>query len=117
MSMARETDWCGVKSGRNYDKIGQMKFSLGKGECVNAPIIMESPVNIECKVKQIIPLGSHDMFIAEVVNVQVDPQFLDEKTNEFKLEEANLLAYAHGHYYGLGKEIWRFGWSVKKKRV
>ena len=114
--MAFATDWCGVRSGKDYNKFSEMKLTKGKAEKVNAPIVLESPINIECKVKKIIELGSHDMFIAEVVNVLVDPQFLDKQTNEFKLSDAKLLAYSHGHYYKLGEEISRFGWSVRKKK-
>lgn len=114
--MAFATDWCGVKSGREFNKFEEMKLTTGTAEKVKAPIVLESPINIECKVKQIIPLGSHDMFIAEVVNVLVDPQYLDKETNEFRLSEAKLIAYSHGHYYKIGDEIGRFGWSVRKKR-
>jgi len=114
--MAFATDWCGVKSGRDFNKFEEMKLTIGAAEKIKAPIVVESPINIECKVKQIIPLGSHDMFIAEVVNVLVDPQYLDKETNEFRLSEAKLLAYSHGHYYKLGDEIGRFGWSVRKKK-
>jgi flavin reductase (DIM6/NTAB) family NADH-FMN oxidoreductase RutF len=78
--------------------------------------VLESPINIECKVKQIIPLGTNDMFIAEVLNVLVDPQYLDKETNEFRLSDAKLLAYSHGHYYKIGEELGRFGWSVRKKK-
>ncbi len=114
--MAFATDWCGVKSGRDFDKFKEMNLTVGQAEKVNCPIVLESPINIECRVKQIIPLGTHDMFIAEVVNVLVDPQYLDTKTNEFRLSEAGLLAYSHGHYYKMGEEIGRFGWSVRKKK-
>ncbi len=114
--MAFATDWCGVRSGKDYDKFAEMKLTKGQAGKINAPIVLESPINIECQVKQIVPLGSHDMFIAEVVNVLVDPRFLDESTNEFRLSEAKLLAYSHGHYYKLGEAIGRFGWSVRKKK-
>lgn len=114
--MAFATDWCGVKSGREFNKFKEMNLTTAMADVVKAPIVLESPINIECKVKQIIPLGSHDMFIAEVVNVLVDEQYLDKETNEFKLSQAKLLAYSHGHYYKLGEEIGRFGWSVRKKR-
>ena len=81
-----------------------------------APIVVEAPLSIECRVKQILPLGSHDMFIAEVLNVQADEQFIDPETGAFKLDEAKLITYSHGHYYKLGDEIGRFGWSVRKKK-
>ena len=81
---------------------------------MNAPIIMESPVNIECKVKEIVPLGSHDMFIAEVVNVQVSDEYMNEK-GTFDLAAAKPLAYSHGRYYEMGAELGSFGYSVRKK--
>jgi flavin reductase (DIM6/NTAB) family NADH-FMN oxidoreductase RutF len=93
-----------------------MKLTPLKAEKIDAPIIAQSPLCIECKVKQVIPLGSHDMFISEVVNVQADVQFIDKKTDKFDLEKAKLIAYSHGNYYKLGEEIGKFGWSVKKKR-
>lgn len=114
--MAFATDWCGVKSGKDFNKFEEMQLTPVRGEKVKAPIIKESPLCIECKVKQIIPLGSHDMFIAEVVNVQADSKYIDPETDTFKLSEAKLIAYSHGHYYKLGEEIGKFGWSVQKKR-
>ncbi len=114
--LAYATDWCGVKSGRNHQKFEAMNLTPVKAQIINAPIIEESPVNIECKVKDIIPLGSHDMFIAEVVNVLADGRFFDEKTGAFKLFEAEPIVYSHGFYYELGKMIGRFGFSVKKKK-
>ena len=82
---------------------------------VSAPIIDESPLSIECRVKEIIALGSHDMFIADVVNVQADDRYFDAETGKFDMEKARLLAYSHGNYYGLGEHIGKFGWSVRKK--
>ena len=114
-ALAKATDWCGVRSGRNYNKFEEMKLTPLKAEKINAPIIVESPLCIECKVKQIIPLGSHDMFISEVVNVQADTKFIDAKTGKFDLQKAKLIAYSHGNYYKLGEEIGKFGWSVRKK--
>jgi flavin reductase (DIM6/NTAB) family NADH-FMN oxidoreductase RutF len=114
--MAYATDWCGVKSGSDYNKFSEMKLTPVKGEKVSAPIVNESPLCLECKVKEIIPLGSHDMFIAEVVNVQADNQYIDDETDRFKLDEAKLIAYSHGHYYKLGEEIGKFGWTVQKKK-
>src|SRR5574344_441207 len=113
--MAFATDWCGVKSGKDFNKFAEMHLTPRKGEQVSAPIIIESPLSIECRVKQILPLGSHDMFIAEVVNVQADSRYIDSETGEFKLLEAKLITYSHGHYYKLGEEIGKFGWSVRKK--
>jgi len=114
--MAFATDWCGVKSGKDFNKFTEMKLTPVKGEKVNAPTVKESPLCIECKVKEIIKLGSHDMFIADVVNVQADRKYIDTKTDTFKLSEAKLIAYSHGHYYKLGEEIGKFGWTVKKKK-
>lgn len=114
--MAYATDWCGVKSGKDFNKFTEMKLTPVKGEMVNAPIVKESPLCIECRVKEIIPLGSHDMFIAEVINVQADSQYIDPETDTFKLSEAKLIAYSHGHYYKLGEEIGKFGWTVQKKK-
>ena len=114
--LAYPTDWCGVKSGKDINKFEAMKLTAGKAEIVKAPIIEESPLNIECKVKEIIPLGSHDMFISEVVNVLADEKYIDKITGAFDLEKAGLLAYSHGKYYELGNMIGKFGWSVKKKK-
>ena len=115
-SLAYATDWCGVTSGKDTDKFKAMKLTPGKSSVVSAPIIQESPLSIECRVKQIIPLGSHDMFIAEVVNVQADDRYIDPETGSFHLEKADVIAYSHGKYYGLGEFIGKFGWSVKKKK-
>ncbi|MDD2327886.1 MAG: flavin reductase family protein [bacterium] len=115
-ALARATDWCGVRSGRDFNKFEEMKLTVGKATLVEAPLIEESPVCIECRVREIIPLGSHEMFISEVVNVKADDQYLDPVTGRFDLQRAGLLAYTHGHYYGLGKKIGKFGWSVQKKK-
>ena len=114
--MARATDWCGVRSGKDYNKFAECGFTPEQGQKVSAPIIVESPLSIECQVKEIIPLGSHDMFIANVVNVQADSAYIDPETDSFDMAKAKLIAYSHGHYYKLGEEIGRFGWSVRKKR-
>lgn len=108
------TDYCGVKSGRDEDKFVNAGLTKGEAEKINAPIIMESPVNIECKVQQILELGSHDMFLAQVVNVQVSDRYMDEK-GTFHLEEGDLMAYSHGRYYSLGEQLGTFGYSVRKK--
>lgn len=112
--LAWATDYCGVRSGRDEDKFAAANLTKGKAEKVKAPIIMESPVNIECRVKQVLELGSHDMFIAEVVNVQISDEYMDEK-GKFHLANADLLAYSHGEYYNLGEKIGTFGYSVRKK--
>ena len=107
-------DYCGVKSGRDIDKFKSMKLTKGKSGTVLVPTIVESPVNIECKVKQVIELGSHDMFLAEVTAVQVDGKYMDE-SGKFDLNRAELVAYSHGQYFTLGKNIGKFGYSVQKK--
>ena len=114
--MAYAADWCGVKSGKDFNKFAEMKLTPVKGKKVDAPIVDESPLCIECRVKQVIELGSHDMFIADVVNVQADTRYIDPVTDTFKLSEAKLIAYSHGHYYKLGEEIGKFGWTVQKKK-
>ncbi len=113
--MAKQTDWCGVRSGKKYDKFKQMKLTKGQAMEINTPTIEEAPVNIECKLKEIVKLGSHDMFIADVVNVMVDGKYMDE-TGAFKLGDAGLVNYSHGHYYEQGPLIGRFGHSVQKKK-
>ena len=113
--LVQATDYCGVRSGKDEDKFAAMHLTKGEAEKINAPIIMESPVNIECKVKQVLELGSHDMFIAEVVNVQVSDEYMDEK-GAFHMNDADLLAYSHGQYYALGEHLGSFGYSVRKKK-
>ncbi len=114
-ALARATDWCGVRSGKDFDKWAEMGLTPVAATVVKAPLIEESPVSIECRVKQIIPLGTHDMFIAEVVNVAVDEQYLDDK-GKFDMVRAGLMAYSHGEYFTLGKSLGHFGWSVRKKK-
>lgn len=113
-AIVKETDYCGVRSGKDEDKFEATGLTKGEAEKVNAPIIMESPVNIECKVKDIVPLGSHDMFIAEVVNVQVSEAYMNEN-GSFDLAKANPIAYSHGRYYAIGEQLGTFGYSVRKK--
>lgn len=113
-SMVKATDYCGVRSGKDEDKFEKTGLHKGHSEKVNVPIIMESPVNIECKVREVVPLGSHDMFIADVVNVQVSKEYMNEK-GSFDLAKAKLLTYSHGKYYAIGEELGSFGYSVRKK--
>jgi flavin reductase (DIM6/NTAB) family NADH-FMN oxidoreductase RutF len=115
-SLARATDWCGVRSGRDYDKFAEMGLTAESAAVVKAPIVAESPVSIECRVKQIVPLGSHDMFIADVVNVLVDEEYINPETGKLELERADMITYSHGEYFRLGKAIGHFGWSVRKKK-
>ena len=111
--LVRACDYCGVRSGRDVDKFSQMKLTPAAVEGVVAPAIAESPVNLACRVKQVIPLGSHDMFLAEVVSVTVDERYMDEK-GTFHLNDAGLVAYSHGTYFKLGKALGTFGYSVRK---
>ncbi len=108
-------DWCGVKSGRDYDKFGEMNLTAAKGYFSGCPIIEESPVSIECSVRDIIPLGSHHMFLGEILGVSVDSRYID-KNGRFCCEDTKPVCYSHGEYYGLGKYIGKFGYSVKKKK-
>lgn len=113
--LAYATDYCGVKSGKDEDKIEKLGLYLEKASKIDCPIIAESPVSIECEVKEIKELGSHDMFIANVVAINVDEKYIDE-TGKFNLQDADLITYSHGQYYELGENIGRFGFSVKKKK-
>ena len=110
----RAVDWCGVKSGRDVDKFKEMGLTAVLGSAVSAPVLAESPVNLECRVFQTIPLGSHDLFLADVVAVDVDEDLLDE-AGRLRLDKAGLAAYVHGTYYALGKQLGTFGYSVRKK--
>lgn len=113
--MARATDWCGVRSGRDYNKWGETGLTPKEGVTVGCPSVAESPLSIECRVKEIMSLGSHDMFIADVLNVLADERYIDADTGAFDLAGAGLMAYAHGGYYPLGEKIGGFGFSVRKK--
>ena len=114
--LLRSCDWCGVKSGRDVDKFEACRLNAVPAEKLGtAPLIAESPVNIECRVTKKIPLGSHDLFLAEVAAVDVDPSYMDEK-GRFDLNAAGLITYSHGEYYALGEKLGTFGYSVKKKR-
>jgi flavin reductase (DIM6/NTAB) family NADH-FMN oxidoreductase RutF len=115
-NLAFATDWCGVRSGRDYNKFAEMHLTPAKATRVKAPVIAESPLNIECRIIEIRPLGSHDMFIAEVLNVKADKSLINSRTGAFALEKANMLAYSHGNYFVLGKRVGKFGFSVQKKR-
>ena len=114
-SIVKACDYCGVKSGRDVDKFKEMNLTAQKASQINAPIIYESPVNIECKVKEIIPLGTHDMFLAEVVAVNVSDEYLDE-TGKFHFNASKPVCYSHGHYYSLGKYLGKFGYSIQKNK-
>lgn len=115
-SMARATDWVGVRSGRDFDKWAETGLTPEPGRMVSCPAIAESPLSIECRVKEIVKLGSHDMFIAEVLCVMAREDLIDKDTGQFRLADARLLNYSHGNYYAQGPHIGRFGWTVKKKK-
>lgn len=112
--LAYATDWCGVKSGRDVDKFKEMKLTKERANIIKAPLIKESPVSVECKVKEIVPLGSHDMFVAEIVSIDADEKYIDEK-GAFNISKCDLIAYANGGYYPLESKIGKFGYSVQKK--
>ncbi|MEI6055729.1 MAG: flavin reductase family protein [Lentisphaerota bacterium] len=114
--LAFATDWCGVKSGKDFDKFKEMNLTPGKAQKVISPIIKESPINIECAVKEIKALGSHDMFIAEVVAINADEKFFNKENDVFDLAKAEPICYSHGKYYMLGDLIGKFGFSVEKKK-
>lgn len=113
--LVRATDWCGVKTGAKVDKFKEMHLHKEKAKIVSCPMIQESPVSIECKVKEIKPLGSHDMFLAEVLAINADEKYINEK-GAFDISKCDLIAYANGHYYALGKKLGKFGFSVQKKK-
>lgn len=108
------TDFCGVRSGKNIDKFKEMKLSKQPGNEVKVPLIGESPINIECRVTDIVELGSHDMFISDILCVDVAKDLVDDK-GKLDLTKANLIAYSHGEYFTLGEKLGKFGFSVKKK--
>ena len=115
-NMVREVDLCGVKSGRTLDKIKELNLSLGESENISVPYLDDCPVALECRVKNIIPLGSHDLFLAEVLSVHVEESLIDEK-GKIHFEKANLICYSHGEYFGLSKDaLGSFGFSVRKKK-
>ncbi len=114
--MTKEVDFCGVRSGKKIDKIKEMKFTMKECSSINAGYIEECPINIECKVKQIVSLGSHDMFISEVLSSHINEELIDEK-GKIHFEKGDLLAYCHGEYYKLPrKSLGSFGYSVMKKK-
>jgi len=115
-SLARATDFCGVRSGRDCNKFKESGITPGKAEVVSAPTVDESPVSIECKVVDVRPLGSHDMFLAEVVNVLVDEKYID-KNGKIDMAAMDLIAYTHGEYFDVSNPNGFFGWSVRRKKV
>lgn len=114
-NLAYATDWCGVRSGKDYDKFKEMKLTKEKAKHVKCPIIKESPVAVECRVIDVKEYGSHHTFVAEVLSIDADDQYIDQK-GAFDISKCNLIAYANGGYYSLGKKIGKFGYSVEKKK-
>lgn len=114
-NLVKATDWCGVKTGAKVDKFKEMKLHKEKANFLKCPMIKESPVSVECKVKEIKELGSHTMFMAEVVAINVDEKYIDNK-GAFDITKCDLMAYANGNYLAMGKKLGKFGFSVKKKK-
>lgn len=114
-ALVRAVDWCGVKSGRDVDKFAAMKLTPAPAARLGTVLLEESPVNLECRVTQVIPLGSHDLFLAECVAVDVDERLLDEN-GKLCLNRARLIVYSHGDYLALGRRLGTFGYSVRKRR-
>lgn len=115
-SYVRQVDYCGIKSGKNEDKLAKMKLLPQECTNISAPQIAQSPISLECRVFDVIPLGSHDMFMADILSVNINKDLLDER-GRLKIEQAGLMTYAHGTYFALGKKIGSFGFSVKPKRA
>lgn len=111
--LVRAADFCGVKSGRDCNKLELMNLTVQSASDVNAPLLEQSPVSLECRVTEIVPLGSHDMFIADIVAVNVAEELIDE-SGKLCLDKCNLVAYSHGEYFELGRKLGTFGFSVKK---
>ncbi len=115
-AMADATDFCGVRSGRDCDKWSLSGLHPVAGVAVDCPSVEESPLSLECRVKTILPLGTHDMFIADIINVRADEKYMDPETGKFRLEDTGLMSYNHGAYYAQGPYLGHFGFSVKKKK-
>ena len=109
-------DWCGIRSGKEVDKFAEMGFTKGKANCVSVPLIHESPINVECKVFDVLNLGSHDMFLADVLCVDVDEEYLDEQ-GAIDYTKVRPVNYQHGNYYATGRQLGRFGFATQKKYI
>lgn len=114
-AMVRETDFCGVRSGRDTDKLSVCGLTLCEASAVNAPVLEGSPLALECRVREIKPMGSHDMFIADIAAVSADERYIDSK-GRINLQQSGLMAYSHGEYFALGRKLGEFGFSVAKKK-
>jgi flavin reductase (DIM6/NTAB) family NADH-FMN oxidoreductase RutF len=115
-NLAKQTDWCGVKSGKDVNKFKEMSLTPEKAPNISAPMIKESPLCIECKVIEVKELGTHDMFIANVVGVHADERYINKESGLFDLQSAKLMTYSHGKYYSVGEQLGFFGFSVQKKK-
>jgi len=115
-NLVKATDFCGVKSGRDYDKFKEMGLTPIAGSFTKVPLIEESPVSIECKVTEVLELGSHDMFLAKVLGVTIEDSYMD-KNGKFRLDQSNPISYLHGGYYNLGSQLGTFGYSIMKKKT
>ena len=115
-NLAKQTDWCGVKSGKDVNKFKEMSLTPEKAPNISAPMIKESPLCIECKVIEVKELGTHDMFIANVVGVHADERYINKESGLFDLQSAKLMTYSHGKYYSVGEQLGFFGCSVQKKK-
>lgn len=115
-NLAKQTDWCGVKSGKDVNKFKEMSLTPEKAPNISAPMIKESPLCIECKVIEVKELGTHDMFIANVVGVHADERYINKESGLFDLQSAKLMTYSHGKYYSIGEQLGFFGFSVQKKK-
>lgn len=113
--LAKATDWCGVRSGSKYDKFKEMRLSKEEGKFVKCPLVAESPISLECKVVEQKDLGSHTMFLAKILSIDVEEKFIN-KNGAFDISKCELIAYANGGYFTLGKKIGSFGYSVRKKK-
>ena len=116
-ALARAVDWCGVKSGREVDKFKELGLTPLKAQKVKAPLLDASPLNIECQVRQVLPLGSHHMFLSEVVAINADQQYINPRTGAFMLSRSHPICYLHGRYFALGKLVGAFGYSVRKRKA
>ena len=115
IEMTKKVDWCGVRSGKDFNKFKEAGLTPGPSKLISAPIVMESPVNIECRVTEIRELGTHHMFLAEVVNIQVNEKLINTDTGKLNILDSGLIAYVHGSYCVMGKRIGTFGYSVARK--
>ena len=116
IELTKKVDWCGIRSGRDFNKFSEMKLTPGPSHTIQAPIVEESPVNIECRVTEVKELGTHHMFMAEVTNIQVNEKLINQTSGKLNLLDSSLIAYVHGNYCVMGKRIGTSGYSVRKEK-